>query len=185
MKRLIPGIPIDATLTFGAVTASTAYEDYRHILMHEAQSATPDRPLSRQAKSIVDGQSKVNRCIASGYTPRQCCQALAWEASLQGDMNPNWDYLTNTHSLLSEQSAQVEDGTRAHSTVQSVGRACVAFLLMEASSVMHPQTWRLSRRNIREITNTVQTGSARCTPSVPQNKRDAEFIARSSTMVRG
>ena len=29
-------------------------------------------------------------------------------------MNPNWDYLTNTHSLLSEQSAQVEDGTRAH-----------------------------------------------------------------------
>ena len=109
------GIPIDATLTFGAVTASpTAYEDYRHILMHEAQSATPDRPLSRQAKSIVDGQSKVDRCIASGYTPRQCCQALAWEASLQGDMNPNWDYLTNTHSLLSEQSAQVEDGTRAH-----------------------------------------------------------------------
>ena len=64
---------------------------------------------------MVDGEARLNACMAGGYTAQQCCDALGWVEALaqSDDLVVGESYQATTAMKLSAQQADVDAGQRA------------------------------------------------------------------------
>ena len=109
-------IPQDEALRFRAVVATDeATEHYRQEIERDARTLANGGRLTREAKSVVDGEARLNACMAGGYTAQQCCDALGWVEALaqSDDLVVGESYQATTAMKLSAQQADVDAGQRA------------------------------------------------------------------------